>query len=136
MSNGFALIMRLLPSPVGRAPRLNTTAPSVQRHYRAFNPTTGCSAPVPRIGVSGLAGTAHLTEPLGIGTTGSPVPYESLIQVHAAFQPDAVWAGLQDSAQTCPGVATASGFDIVCAISTSHQRFAFARLPEFDLTDF
>jgi len=90
---------------------------------------------VPRIGVSGLAGTAHLTEPLGIGTTGSPVPYESLIQVHAAFQPDAVWAGLQDSAQTCPGVATAPGFDIVCAISTSHQRFAFARLPESYLTD-
>ena len=80
-------------------------------------------------------GTAHLTEPLGIGTTGSPVPYESLIQVHAAFQPDAVWAGLQDSAQTCPGVATASGFDIVCAISTSHQRFVFARLPEPYLTE-
>ena len=134
MSNGFALIMRLLPSPVGRAPRLNTTAPSVQRHYRAFNPTTGCSAPVPRISTSGLAGTAHSTISLSIRTTGSPVPCKSLIQIHAAFQPDAVWAGLQVSAQTLPGVTLASGFDIVHSVSTSHQRFAFARLSEPYLT--
>jgi hypothetical protein len=47
MSNGFALVMRLLPSPVGRLPRQDTEAPSVQSHYRTFAPTTGCSAPVP-----------------------------------------------------------------------------------------
>jgi hypothetical protein len=50
MSNGFASVMRLLPSPVGRPPGLNTTAPSVRRHYSAFTPTTSCSAPVLRIG--------------------------------------------------------------------------------------
>ena len=114
--------------------RLNTTAPSVQRHYNAFNPTTGCSAPVPHISTSGLAGTAHSTISLSIGTTGSPVPCKSLFQVHAAYQPDAVRAGLQDSAQTDPGVNTAPGSDIIDTVSTSHRRFAFARLPGPHLT--
>jgi hypothetical protein len=30
--------------------KLNNAAPSVQFYYRTFLPTTGCSAPVPRIG--------------------------------------------------------------------------------------
>src|SRR5258707_15846709 len=46
MSNGFALVMRLLPSPVGPLPQQDTAAPSVQSHYRTFTPTMGCSAPV------------------------------------------------------------------------------------------
>jgi hypothetical protein len=134
MSNGFALIMRLLPSPVGRAPRLNTTAPSVQHRYSAFNPTTDCSAPVPRIGILGLARVTRLACSLRIGTTGSPVPCKSLFQVHAAYQPDAVRAGLQVSAQTYPGVNTAPGSDIIDTVSTSHRRFALARLPGPHLT--
>ena len=85
----LCLDQRLLPSPVGRLPRLNTTAPSVQRHYSAFNPTTGCSAPVPRIGTQGLAGIARSARSLRIGATGSHVPCKSLIQIHAAFEPDA-----------------------------------------------
>jgi hypothetical protein len=89
---------------------------------------------VPRIGILGLARITRSTHSLGIGTTGSPVPCESLIQIHAAFQPDAVWAGLQDSAQTLPGVTPAPGFDIVDTVSTSHQRFAFARLSGSYLT--
>jgi hypothetical protein len=89
---------------------------------------------VPRIGISGLAGIARSTHSLGIGTTGSPVPCKSLIQFHAAFQPDAVLAGLQDSAKALPGVTPASGFDIVDTVSTSHQRFAHARLSGSYLT--
>ena len=49
------LVHRLLPLPVGPWSRLNNAAPSVQLHYRAFIPTTGCSAPAPRIGTLILA---------------------------------------------------------------------------------
>jgi len=83
---------------------------------------------VPRIGTLGLAGIARLAVSLRIGTTGSPVPRKSLIQVHAAFKPDAARAGLQGSARTHPGVTTNPGSDINDTISTGHQRFAFARL--------
>jgi hypothetical protein len=89
---------------------------------------------VPRIGTQGLAGLTRLACSLRIGTTGSPVPCKSLSQVHAAYQPDAARAGLQDSAQTYPGVNTAPGSDTFDTVSTSHRRFAFARLPGPHLT--
>jgi hypothetical protein len=57
---------------------LNDDAPSVQFHYRTLNPTTGASAPVPRIGTQTLAATNRLSFSLRIGTTGSCVPYRSL----------------------------------------------------------
>src|ERR1039458_3994279 len=80
MSNGFALVMRLLPSPVGRLPQQDTAAPSVQSHYRTFIPPMDCSAPVPRIGPLALAGTSRLSFSLNIGTTGFRVPQQSLIR--------------------------------------------------------
>jgi len=46
---------RLLPFPVGQWPRPNNAAPSLQPHYRAFDATTGCSAPAPRFGTLALA---------------------------------------------------------------------------------
>src|SRR6516165_5124988 len=51
----LCLVHRLLPLPVGPWSWLNNAAPLVQLHYRAFVPTTGCSAPVPRIGTLILA---------------------------------------------------------------------------------
>src|SRR5262249_14911740 len=54
----------LLPSPVGPWPWLNNAAPSVQLHYRAFIPTTSCSAPVLRFGTLVLAVCAAWTSPL------------------------------------------------------------------------
>ena len=106
--------MRLLPSPVGRLPRQDTAAPSVQFHYRTFVPTTDCSVPVPRIGTRALAGASRLSFSLGIGATGSRVPQKSLIRIHAASKPDAVRAGLQGSARTRPGGHYhPPGFDIV-----------------------
>ena len=67
-------------------------APSVQPHYRTFVPTTGVSAPVPRIGTQTLTATDRLGFSLYIGMTGSCVPYRSLSQGHAAFMPDPGWA--------------------------------------------
>jgi hypothetical protein len=130
MSNGFALIMRLLPSPVGRLPKQDTAAPSVQSHYRTFCPTTDSSVPVSCIGQLILIRSTDLDVSLRIKTTGSHVPYKSLSRSHAAFEPDAAWAGLQGSAQTCPEMTTDLGFDIDHAFSTIHRRFAFARLSE------
>src|ERR1700704_4235673 len=49
---------------VGPWPRLNNAAPSVQPHYRAFIPTTSCSAPVLRFGTLVLAVWAAWTSPL------------------------------------------------------------------------
>ena len=83
---------------------------------------------MPRIGTQSLTGITRSTRSLYIGTTGSHVPCKSLIQIHAAFEPDAARAGLQVSVIACPGVTIAPGFDINCAISAVHRRFAFARL--------
>ena len=134
MSNGFALATRLLPSPVDLAPELNNAAPSVQPHYRAFIPTTSCSAPVPRIGTLALMGASHLSFSLGIGATGSHVPRKSLTQSHAAFMPDAARAAIRPPPRLVPGQRLLPGFDIVDTLSTRHQRFAFARLSEPHLT--
>src|SRR5215467_1518453 len=41
----LCLVHRLLLFPVGQWPRPNNAAPSLQPHYRAFDATTGCSAP-------------------------------------------------------------------------------------------
>src|SRR5215472_4882252 len=84
----------LLPSPVGPWPWLNNAAPSVQLHYRAFIPTTSCSAPAP-LRYSGPCGVCRLDVSLGIGATGSHVPYKSLVELRAAYMPDAARAGFR-----------------------------------------
>ena len=126
--------MRVLPSPVALRPELNNATPSLQPHYRTFITTTGCSAPVPRIGTLVLAGATRSNVSLGIEATGSPVPYESLIRLHAAFGPGAARAGLQGSARADPRATTTPGFDTVDTISAGHQRFACARLSGPHLT--
>lgn len=69
---------------------------------------TGCSAPVPRIGTFSLVRSAHLAFSLHIATTGSHVPYKSLMHGHAASIPDAAWPEQE--------------------LSILHQRFAYAHL--------
>jgi hypothetical protein len=71
---------------------------------------------------------------LCIGATGSPVPCKSLSQVHAAFEPDAAEAGLQDSAPAYPEATIIFGSDIVFTISTFHRQFAYAHLLDSHLT--
>src|SRR6516225_1687793 len=146
MSNGFALSMGFLPKPVlgpirdrthgpvDPRPELNNAAPSLQLDYRAFITTTGCPAPVPRLGTLILMGTTHLDFSLRIGATGSRVPCKSPVQSHAAFMPDAVWAEIRTPPRLVPGYRLPPGFDIVDKLSTRHQRFACARLSEPYLT--
>src|SRR5512136_292541 len=84
--------------------------------------------------VLSLLWVLHLSFSLIIGTTGSRVPHKSLTQVHATFMPDArpgskqVSAGLILVSRKLP-VWASSNF-----ISTPHQWFACARLPESHLT--
>ena len=95
---------------------------------REAPPSNASLVPVLCIGTQSLTGITRSTRSLHIRATGSHVPYKSLIQIHAAFEPDAARAGLQDSALACPGVTTIPGFDINCMLSAVHRRFAFARL--------
>ncbi len=95
-----------------------------------LTPTSAPSSLKTSIGNLILVGSTDLDGSLGIKTTGSHVPCKSLSRSHAAFEPDAAWAGLQGSAQTCPEMTTDLGFDIDDAFSTVHRRFAFARLSE------
>jgi hypothetical protein len=92
-------------------PKPDDTAPSVQPHYRAFNPTTRDSAPVPRIGTLALADAFRLDFSLRIGTTGSYVPYQSLNQSHAAFMPGASWAVSRLPPTSSRGRRPDPGFD-------------------------
>src|SRR3978361_1499680 len=78
IQNGFALSTAVIPLQVVAGIKLNDDAPSVRSHYRTINPTTGASAPVPRIGTRTLAATNRLGFSLRIGTTGSCVPYRTL----------------------------------------------------------
>ncbi|MDH3574882.1 MAG: hypothetical protein OEM90_14895 [Desulfobacteraceae bacterium] len=76
----------------------------------------------------------HLRFSLNIGTTGSHVPHKSLDQVHAISMPDAAQTidrlplGL-----SCRPPSTRS-FDAISDISTPHQWFACAHLPDPYLT--
>jgi hypothetical protein len=65
---------------------------------------------------------------LYIETTGSHVPYKSLIRLRAAFIPDAARAVFRATPELFPGEESTPGFDIIFVVSTRHQRFAFARL--------
>ena len=124
----LCLVHGLLPLPVGPGAWLNNAAPSVQPHYRAFVPTTSCSAPVPRIGTLVLADLAAWTPPFTSGRQVLNVPYKSLIRLRAAYMPDAARAAFRPTPELIPEARRSSGFDITSGISTRHQRFAFARL--------
>ena len=100
-------------SPFGPAP------------FRAFNPTTGYSVPVPHIGTWVLMGITYSDVSCCIEATGSHVPHKSLIRVHAAFKPDAAGAGLQDSAHADPGANTPFGFAIFHTLSARHRSVRF-----------
>ena len=107
------LIPRLLLSPVGPGLRLDNAAPLVQPHYRTFIPTTDCSAPVLRIGTQVLAVLAACDRSLRIGTTGSHVPYKSLVELRATYMPDAARANFRTAPELIPEEGSPPGSDIV-----------------------
>ena len=74
-------------------------------------------------------GFSHLDVSLSIGTTGSHVPYESLMRARAVFTPDAARSGPGHPSSLSrengkPPVLTSSN-----PLSTLHRRFTCVRLP-------
>jgi len=98
---------------VGPQPWPNNVAPSVQPDYRAFIPTTSHSAPVLRIGTLVLAVLAACDFSLCIGATSSHVPYNSQIEIRAAYMPDAAQAAFRATPELIAEAGSAPGFDIV-----------------------
>jgi hypothetical protein len=58
-------------------------------------------------------GFSRLDFSLCIGTTGSHVPYKSLVRLRAAYMPDAARAVIRTPPELVPGEGSAPGFDIV-----------------------
>lgn len=90
--------------PFGPVPLQN-----LQPYYERFCPR----AP---LRYSGTRGVLHLRRSLRIGTTGSPVPHRSLIQVLAASMPGASGAlsrPIDGRPHLVPGTAPLPGFDTI-----------------------
>ncbi len=88
------LVPGLLLSPVGPEARLKNAAPSVQSHYGTFTPTTGCSAPVPRIGTLvswGFHLDFSLCSLLGPHLTGSCPTFSSTLTTIPLYDSSLQW---------------------------------------------
>ncbi len=66
-----------------------------------------------RIGTLVLADLAACDLSLNIGTTGSHVPYKSLVELRATYTPDAARADFRTAPELIPEVGSTPGFDIV-----------------------
>src|ERR1700720_3409300 len=79
---------------------------------------------------SGPCGVRRLDVSLGIGATGSHVPYKSLVELRAAYMPDAARAGFR----VLPSWSRRKGHPPVSTspnpLSTLHRRVACARLSQ------
>jgi hypothetical protein len=91
-STGSAAIARLLPLPVGPDTTTGQWTPfapaplqGLHRYYEVLRPCAPHR-------YSGPCGFSRLDVSLGIGATGSHVPYKSLVRLRAAYMPDAARA--------------------------------------------
>lgn len=133
IQNGFVLFTGFLPSLVDPKIRPDNAAPSVQSHYRTFLPTTSCSAPVSRIGTLTLVGLpleflpSHRNDRFPRSTQ---KPESGSRHLYAGCRPSSkqVTLGLILESRKYPSS------DITQKVSTPHQWFALARLPESHLT--
>ena len=88
-------------SPFGPAP-----LQSLHPYYGLLRPCAPHRYSRPR-------GFGRLDFSLGIGATGSHVPYKSLVELRAAYMPDAARADFRASPELIPEEGSAPGFDIV-----------------------
>jgi hypothetical protein len=116
--------------------RPNDGVPSVRRRYSAFNPTTNTSAPVRRIGTLPLVEFIHLRVSLGIDTTGSQVPYQSLNRGHATYMPSTSRAVSKTPPDFVPRHGDHAVLMEFLEFTTLHGWFTFVRLFDPYLTGF
>ena len=116
-----------LPSLVDPSLRLNHSTPSLHPHYRA---STLLRVDPPLCHASGLLTSwgFHLGISLGIVTTGSHVPRESLNRARATFTPVTIKAVSRSRLDRIPGQRLEPGFDDVHTLSTPHRWFTRVRL--------
>lgn len=80
---GLVLFTLFLPLLVDNIIRPDGASPSLLSHYRTFNATTGHSRPCASHWYSGTCSCNYLCGSLDIETTGSHVPYKTLLSGHA-----------------------------------------------------
>src|SRR4051794_27123515 len=116
-----------LPSLVDPSRRLNHSTPSLRLRYRA---STLLRVDPPLCHASGLLTSwgFHLGISLGIVTTGSHVPRESLNRARATFTPVTIKAVSRSRLDRIPGQRLEPGFDDVPTLSTPHRWFTCVRL--------
>ena len=116
-----------LPSLVDSSLRLNHSTPSLHPRYRA---STLLRVDPPLCHVSGFLTSwgFHLGISLGIVTTGSHVPRESLNRDRATFTPVIIKAVSRSRLDRIPGQRLKPGFDNVPMLSTPHRWFTYVRL--------
>lgn len=117
-------------------PLRSTRVTRLHRYYETVRPRAphrySTSHGVDRLRIS-LSPPAPPTSD-SIGATGSHVPCKSPDQARAAYMPDAIWAvnRLPPDLSRSPGLAPVS--TPLKFVTTRHQRFAHARLPDPHLT--
>jgi len=134
MPNGFAPSLQFIPRLVVRKKGLDNATPSLNALSCIIIATTGCSAPVLRIGTLSLERSAPLAFFLNIAATGSHVPYESPMHAHAASIPDAAWPGNRLPPSLFQDIGTILVSTSSYRVSIRHQQFAFAHLRTSYLT--
>ena len=88
--NGFVLSNSSSHCLVDSQIRLNNSTPSLHPHYRDFFTTTGCPAPVLRIGTLILGGSAPWISPFPSERQVPTVPHKSPNQTRATYMPDTI----------------------------------------------
>ena len=116
-----------LPSLVDPSLWQNHSTPSLRPHYRA---STLLRVDPPLCHASGFLPSwdFHLGISLGIVTTGSHVPRESLNRARATFTPVIAKAVSRSRLDRIPGQRLEPGFDDVHTLSTPHRWFTCVRL--------
>ena len=139
----------LTASPPGQLPGCSCEqihdepAPSLHPHYRRFTATTSRSASAPRIGTQHLTVSAARRAPShpprlsAAGSIGTRLPTfraAAADRARAAFMPDTTWPISGHPPGSSRRQLERPGFDVILLVSTRHQRFAHARLPDPHLT--
>src|SRR6266508_62629 len=143
ISNDFGPLTWLLPAaPVDHQADPDDPSPSLHPHYRASPLLRDGPPPCPhrysapcgvcRLGISLLPPAQQASDHLG--ATGSHVPCKSPGQARAAYMPDAVWAVSRLPPDLSRNPALAPVSTPLVFVTTRHQRFAHARLPDPHLT--
>ena len=104
--NGFAVVMRLLPSPVGRLLQQDRRSPFGPVPLQDLQPYYRLPRPCAPHRTLALAGTSRLSFSLKSGPIGSRVPQQSLIRVRP---PPSRASAASGSAQTHPEATTSPG---------------------------